>query len=67
MTAITPWNGPMRMVCMKAGAAIAAGCTVVLKGTEVAPLSSFMFAEMVADAGLPDRVFNLVSGRARGR
>jgi len=60
--AITPWNGPMRMVCMKAGAAIAAGCTVVLKGTEVAPLSSFIFAEMVADAGLPDGVFNLVSG-----
>jgi aldehyde dehydrogenase (NAD+) len=61
--AITPWNGPMRMVCMKAGAALAAGCTVVLKGTEVAPLSSFIFAEMVADAGLPDGVFNLVSGR----
>ena len=60
--AITPWNGPMRMVCMKAGAAIAAGCTVVLKGTEVAPLSSFIFAELVADAGLPDGVFNLVSG-----
>ena len=38
--AITPWNAPMHMVCMKAGAAIAAGCTVVLKGTEVAPLSS---------------------------
>ena len=60
--AITPWNGPMRMVCMKAGAALAAGCTVVLKGTEVAPLSSFVFAEMVAEAGLPDGVFNLVSG-----
>jgi len=60
--AITPWNGPMRMVCMKAGAALAAGCTVVLKGTEVAPLSSFIFAEMVAAAGLPAGVFNLVSG-----
>lgn len=60
--AITPWNGPMRMVCMKAGAAIAAGCTVVLKGTEVAPLSSFIFAEIVEEAGLPDGVFNLVSG-----
>lgn len=60
--AITPWNGPMRMVCMKAGAAIAAGCTVVLKGTEVAPLSSFIFADIVAEAGLPDGVFNLVSG-----
>ena len=60
--AITPWNGPMRMVCMKAGAALAAGCTVVLKGTEVAPLSSFIFAEITAEAGLPDGVFNLVSG-----
>jgi aldehyde dehydrogenase (NAD+) len=60
--AITPWNGPMRMVCMKAGAAMAAGCTVVLKGTEVAPLSSFIFAEIVAEAGLPAGVFNLVSG-----
>lgn len=60
--AITPWNGPMRMVCMKAGAAMAAGCTVVLKGTEVAPLSSFIFAEMVEEAGIPAGVFNLVSG-----
>jgi aldehyde dehydrogenase (NAD+) len=60
--AITPWNGPMRMICMKAGAAIAAGCTVVLKGTEVAPLSSFLFAEIAEEAGLPDGVFNLVSG-----
>jgi aldehyde dehydrogenase (NAD+) len=60
--AITPWNGPMRMVCMKAGAAMAAGCTVVLKGTEVAPLSSFLFAEMVEEAGVPAGVFNLVSG-----
>ncbi|MEV4033626.1 aldehyde dehydrogenase family protein [Streptomyces umbrinus] len=60
--AITPWNGPMRMICMKAGAAIAAGCTVVLKGTEVAPLSSFIFAEIAEEAGLPDGVFNLVSG-----
>ena len=60
--AITPWNGPMRMVCMKVGAAIAAGCTVVLKGTEVAPSSSFIFAEMAAEAGLPDGVLNVVSG-----
>jgi len=60
--AITPWNGPMKMVCMKAGAAMAAGCTVVLKGTEVAPVSSFIFAEAVVEAGFPDGVFNLVSG-----
>lgn len=60
--AITPWNGPMQMVTMKAGAAMAAGCTVVLKGTEVAPLSSFIFAEACESAGLPAGVFNLVSG-----
>jgi aldehyde dehydrogenase (NAD+) len=60
--AITPWNAPLRSICIKAGAAIAAGCTVVLKGSEVAPQSSFIFAEMAAEAGLPDGVFNLVSG-----
>jgi aldehyde dehydrogenase (NAD+) len=60
--AITPWNGPMRMIALKAGAALAAGCTMVLKGTEVAPLSAFVFAEAAAEAGLPDGVFNLVSG-----
>jgi aldehyde dehydrogenase (NAD+) len=60
--AITPWNVPLLMVAMKVGAAVAAGCTVVLKGTELAPLSSFIFAEAVTEAGLPDGVFNLVSG-----
>ena len=60
--AITPWNVPLLMICMKAGAAIAAGCTVVLKGSEIAPLSSFIFAEIAQQAGLPDGVFNLVSG-----
>jgi aldehyde dehydrogenase (NAD+) len=60
--AITPWNAPLRSICIKAGAAIAAGCTVVLKGSEVAPQSSFIFAEMAAEAGLPDGVFNLVCG-----
>jgi acyl-CoA reductase-like NAD-dependent aldehyde dehydrogenase len=60
--AITAWNAPLRSIISKAGAAIAAGCTVVLKGSEVAPLTSFIFAEMAAAAGLPDGVFNLVSG-----
>ncbi|MFE5708202.1 aldehyde dehydrogenase family protein [Rhodococcus koreensis] len=59
---ITPWNAPLKMICMKAGAALAAGCTTVLKGTEIAPMSSFFFAEAVAEAGIPDGVFNLVSG-----
>lgn len=60
--AITPWNVPLLMIAMKVGAAIAAGCTVVLKGTEIAPLSSFFFAEATVEAGLPAGVVNLVSG-----
>ena len=60
--AITAWNAPLRSICSKAGAAIAAGCTVVLKPSEVAPLSAYIFAELVTEAGVPDGVFNLVSG-----
>lgn len=60
--AITAWNGPLRSVISKAGAAIAAGCTVVCKGSEVAPLTSFIFAEMADEAGLPPGVFNLLCG-----
>ncbi len=60
--AITPWNVPLLMIAMKAGAAIAAGCSVVLKGSEIAPLSSFIFAEIAEEAGLPHGVLNLVSG-----
>jgi len=59
---ITAWNGPLRSVISKAGAAMAAGCTVVLKPSEIAPLSAFMFAEICAEAGLPAGVFNLVCG-----
>jgi aldehyde dehydrogenase (NAD+) len=60
--AICAWNGPLRSVCLKAGAAIAAGCTVVVKPSEVAPLSAYIFADLVTQAGIPDGVFNLVSG-----
>jgi acyl-CoA reductase-like NAD-dependent aldehyde dehydrogenase len=60
--AITAWNAPLRSIISKAGAAIAAGCTVVLKGSEVAPLTSFIFAEMADEAGLPGGVINLVCG-----
>jgi aldehyde dehydrogenase (NAD+) len=60
--AITAWNGPLRSVISKAGAAIAAGCTAVTKPSEVAPLSIYMFAEMCDEVGLPAGVFNLVSG-----
>ena len=60
--AITAWNAPLRSIISKAGAAIAAGCTVVLKPAEVAPLTGFIFAEMCAEAGLPAGVLNLVCG-----
>jgi aldehyde dehydrogenase (NAD+) len=60
--AITAWNGPLRSVISKAGAAMAAGCTVVVKPSEVAPLSAFIFAEICAEAGVPAGVFNLVCG-----
>ena len=60
--AITAWNAPLRSVISKAGAAMAAGCTVVLKPSETAPLSAFVFAQMCAQAGLPPGVFNLVCG-----
>lgn len=60
--AITPWNVPMKMIAMKVSAALAAGCTIVVKSTEVAPLNSFEFARAVDEAGIPAGVFNLVSG-----
>lgn len=60
--AITAWNGPLRSVISKAGAAMAAGCTVVVKPSEVAPLSTFIFAEICAEARIPPGVFNLVCG-----
>jgi aldehyde dehydrogenase (NAD+) len=60
--AITAWNAPLRSIISKAGAAMAAGCTVVLKPSEVAPLTAFMFADMCAEAGVPRGVFNLVCG-----
>jgi acyl-CoA reductase-like NAD-dependent aldehyde dehydrogenase len=59
---ITPWNYPLHQVVCKVAPALAAGCTVVLKPSEVAPLSAFMLAEIVHEARLPAGVFNLVSG-----
>lgn len=59
---ITPWNWPMNQVTLKVVPAIAAGCTVVLKPSEVAPLSSIVFAEMMDAAGFPAGVFNMVNG-----
>jgi len=60
--AITPWNYPLHQVVAKVAAALAAGCTVVLKPSEVAPLSAFVLADLLAGAGLPPGVFNLVTG-----
>lgn len=60
--AITPWNYPLHQVVAKVAPALAAGCTVVLKPSEVAPLSAFVLAEVAHGAGLPRGVFNLVCG-----
>jgi aldehyde dehydrogenase (NAD+) len=60
--AITPWNYPLNQIAAKVGPALAAGCTVVLKPSEVTPLNAFMLAEVVEAAGLPAGVFNLVTG-----
>jgi len=62
IVAITPWNYPLHQIALKVAPALAAGCTVVLKPSEVAPLNAFVLAEAVADAGLPKGVFNLVTG-----
>jgi len=59
---ITPWNYPLHQIVAKIAPALAAGCTVVVKPSEVAPLNAFMLAEIVEQAGLPKGVFNLVSG-----
>ena len=59
---ITPWNWPMNQVCLKVIPAIAAGCTMVLKPSEIAPLSSMILAEMIDEIKLPKGVFNLVNG-----
>jgi acyl-CoA reductase-like NAD-dependent aldehyde dehydrogenase len=60
--AITPWNYPLHQVVAKVAPALAAGCTVVLKPSEVAPLTAFVLAEIAHEAGLPAGVFNLVTG-----
>ena len=60
--AITPWNYPLHQIVCKLGGALAAGCTFVLKPSEVAPLNAFILAEIVHEVGLPAGVFNMVSG-----
>jgi len=63
---ITPWNWPMNQVMLKVAPALAAGCTMVLKPAEQAPLSAVLLAEMIDAAGFPPGVFNLVNGDGAG-
>ncbi|KAB8190815.1 aldehyde dehydrogenase family protein [Nonomuraea phyllanthi] len=63
VAAITPWNYPLHQIICKVAPALAAGCTVVLKPSEVAPLAAYALTEIFAEVGLPPGVFNLVSGR----
>lgn len=59
---ITPWNWPLNQIACKVAPAIAAGCTIVLKPSEIAPLSAYILAEIIAESGLPAGVFNMVNG-----
>ena len=63
---ITPWNWPINQIALKVLPALAAGCTMVLKPSEIAPLSGMLFADMIHDAGFPKGVFNLVNGDGPG-
>jgi len=62
VSAITPWNFPCSMVLRKAAAALAAGCTLVLKPSEMTPLTAIAIAQLSVDAGVPSGVFNLIIG-----
>ena len=63
---ITPWNWPINQITLKVIPALAAGCTMILKPSEIAPLSGMLFAEMLDEAGFPPGVFNLVNGDGSG-
>src|SRR5210317_2439110 len=63
---ITPWNWPINQIALKVIPALATGCTMVLKPSELAPLSGILFAEMINEAGFPAGVFNLINGDGAG-
>ncbi|AXE40207.1 NAD-dependent succinate-semialdehyde dehydrogenase [Acidipropionibacterium virtanenii] len=63
---ITPWNFPLAMATRKSGPALAAGCTVVIRPASATPLTTLLFAKAMQDAGLPDGVLNIVTGRDHG-
>ena len=62
VAAITPWNYPLYQISLKVAASLAAGCTVVLKPSEVAPINAFILADIIDEVGLPKGVFNLITG-----
>jgi acyl-CoA reductase-like NAD-dependent aldehyde dehydrogenase len=66
VAAITPWNFPLHQIAAKVGPALAAGCTVVLKPSELAPFNAFCLSELIDRAGLPAGVFNLLTGYGAG-
>ena len=63
---ITPWNWPMNQISVKVAPAIAAGCTMILKPSEIAPFDAILFAEILDEAGVPPGVFNLINGDGPG-
>jgi len=63
---ITPWNWPINQIALKVVPALATGCTMVLKPSEIAPISGMLFAEMIDEVGFPKGVFNLVNGDGAG-
>jgi len=65
VAAITPWNFPLAMITRKAGAALAAGCTIVVKPSELTPFSALALAALAEDVGIPPGVFNVITGSAQ--
>jgi aldehyde dehydrogenase (NAD+) len=63
---ITPWNWPVNQITCKVAPALAVGCSVILKPSEIAPLSAYIFAEVIESAGVPAGVFNLINGDGEG-
>ena len=63
---ITPWNWPINQIALKVVPAFATGCTMILKPSEIAPISAMLFAEMIDEAGFPPGVFNLINGDGAG-
>ena len=63
---ITPWNWPMNQIASKVAPALAAACTMILKPSEIAPLSAYLFTQILHEAGIPPGVFNMVNGDGPG-